>query len=143
MAEVQIANRSNKFLMHFRFMVTESYDYHEVDKTMMYYGTSLVKESDFPFNFYLLDLPQNTSGLWVKHLVQLWMANMPKGQWPNWLVGPTSPFSSIVINPSSSPPSMYLSYTPPPRVSRLATTTSLELPPVPVIPTSVPSTCCC
>uniref|UniRef100_A0AAQ4PUB8 Amino acid transporter heavy chain SLC3A1 n=1 Tax=Gasterosteus aculeatus aculeatus TaxID=481459 RepID=A0AAQ4PUB8_GASAC len=71
----------------YRFMVTESYDYHEVDKTMMYYGTSLVKESDFPFNFYLLDLPQNTSGLWVKHLVQLWMANMPKGQWPNWLVG--------------------------------------------------------
>uniref|UniRef100_A0A8D3BKW1 Amino acid transporter heavy chain SLC3A1 n=1 Tax=Scophthalmus maximus TaxID=52904 RepID=A0A8D3BKW1_SCOMX len=71
----------------YRFMVTQSYDYHEVDKTMMYYGTSLVKESDFPFNFYLMDLPQNTSGLWVQHLVHLWMANMPKGQWPNWLVG--------------------------------------------------------
>ncbi|XP_026165636.1 neutral and basic amino acid transport protein rBAT [Mastacembelus armatus] len=71
----------------YRFMVTESYDYHEVDKTMMYYGTPLVKESDFPFNFYLLDLPQNTSGLWVKHLVHLWMANMPRGQWPNWVVG--------------------------------------------------------
>uniref|UniRef100_A0A8C3GC05 Solute carrier family 3 member 1 n=1 Tax=Cyclopterus lumpus TaxID=8103 RepID=A0A8C3GC05_CYCLU len=71
----------------YRFMVTESYDYEEVDKTMMYYGTSLVKESDFPFNFYLLDLPQNTSGLWVQHLVQLWMDNMPKGQWANWLVG--------------------------------------------------------
>ncbi|XP_058507244.1 neutral and basic amino acid transport protein rBAT [Solea solea] len=71
----------------YRFMVTESYDYHEVEKTMMYYGTPLVKESDFPFNFYLLDLPQNTSGLWVQHLVQLWMANMPKGRWPNWVVG--------------------------------------------------------
>lgn len=71
----------------YRFMVTESYDYHEVDKNMMYYGTPLVKESDFPFNFYLLDLPQNTSGLWVKHLVDLWMANMPEGQWPNWVVG--------------------------------------------------------
>ncbi|XP_056291511.1 neutral and basic amino acid transport protein rBAT isoform X2 [Pseudoliparis swirei] len=71
----------------YRFMVTESYDYKEVDKTMMYYGTSLVKESDFPFNFYLLDLPQNTSGLWVQHLVQLWMDNMPEGQWANWLVG--------------------------------------------------------
>lgn len=69
-----------------RFMVTESYDYHEVDKTMMYYGTSLVKESDFPFNFYLLDLPHNTSGVWVKHLVHLWMGNMPRGQWPNWVV---------------------------------------------------------
>uniref|UniRef100_A0A8C4NXJ7 Amino acid transporter heavy chain SLC3A1 n=1 Tax=Dicentrarchus labrax TaxID=13489 RepID=A0A8C4NXJ7_DICLA len=71
----------------YRFMVTESYDYHEVDKTMMYYGTPLVKESDFPFNFYLLDLPQNTSGLWVQHLVHLWMANMPRGQWANWVVG--------------------------------------------------------
>ncbi|KAF3841886.1 hypothetical protein F7725_023837 [Dissostichus mawsoni] len=71
----------------YRFMVTESYDYHEVEKTMMYYGTPQVKESDFPFNFYLLDLPQNPSGMWVKHLVHLWMGNMPKGQWPNWVVG--------------------------------------------------------
>ncbi|KAM3863199.1 amino acid transporter heavy chain SLC3A1 [Diretmus argenteus] len=71
----------------YRVMMTESYDYHEVDKTMMYYGTPLVKESDIPFNFYLMDLSQNISGLWVKHLVHIWMANMPKGQWPNWVVG--------------------------------------------------------
>ncbi|XP_060943686.1 amino acid transporter heavy chain SLC3A1 [Limanda limanda] len=71
----------------YRFMVTESYDYQEVDKTMMYYGTSQVKESDFPFNFYLLDLPHNTSGLWVQQLVQLWMTNMPTGRWANWVVG--------------------------------------------------------
>ncbi|KAL3050569.1 hypothetical protein OYC64_012570 [Pagothenia borchgrevinki] len=71
----------------YRCMVTESYDYHEVEKTMMYYGTPQVKESDFPFNFYLLDLPQNPSGMWVKHLVHMWMGNMPKGQWPNWVVG--------------------------------------------------------
>lgn len=66
--------------------MTESYDYDEVWKTMMYYSTPLVKESDFPFNFYLLDLPQNTSGLWAKHLVHLWMGNMPKGKWANWVV---------------------------------------------------------
>ncbi|KAM9364108.1 amino acid transporter heavy chain SLC3A1 [Pholidichthys leucotaenia] len=71
----------------YRFMVTESYDYDEVYKTMMYYGTRLVKESDFPFNFYLLDLPHNTSGSWAKHLVDLWMSNMPRGKWPNWVVG--------------------------------------------------------
>nr|XP_057915021.1 neutral and basic amino acid transport protein rBAT [Doryrhamphus excisus] len=71
----------------YRLMVTESYDDQEVDKTMMYYGTPLVKESDFPFNFYLMDLPRNTSGLWLKHLVHLWMGNMPSGKWPNWLVG--------------------------------------------------------
>ncbi|XP_072292670.1 amino acid transporter heavy chain SLC3A1 [Eucyclogobius newberryi] len=71
----------------YRFMAIESYDYHEVEKTMMYYSTPLVKESDFPFNFYMLDLPQNTSGLWAKHLVDLWMSNMPKGEWANWVVG--------------------------------------------------------
>ncbi|XP_040904988.1 neutral and basic amino acid transport protein rBAT [Toxotes jaculatrix] len=71
----------------YRFMVTESYDYEEVYKTMMYYGTPLVREGDFPFNFYLLDLPYNTSGLWTQHLVHLWMANMPEGKWPNWVVG--------------------------------------------------------
>ncbi|XP_019715696.1 neutral and basic amino acid transport protein rBAT [Hippocampus comes] len=70
-----------------RLMVTESYDGSEVEKTMMYYGTPLAKESDFPLNLYLLDLPHNTSSSWVKHLVHLWMANMPAGRWPNWLVG--------------------------------------------------------
>lgn len=76
----------NNLWLHSRLMVTESYDYHEVKKTMMYYSTPLVKESDFPFNFYLLDLPQNNSGLWVKQLVDLWMANMPRGRWANWVV---------------------------------------------------------
>ncbi|XP_077437462.1 amino acid transporter heavy chain SLC3A1 [Vanacampus margaritifer] len=71
----------------YRLMVTDSFDGPEVEKTMMYYGTSLVKESDFPFNFYLVDLPVNTNGLWVKYLVHLWMSNMPTGRWPNWLVG--------------------------------------------------------
>ncbi|MEQ2222195.1 hypothetical protein ILYODFUR_023534 [Ilyodon furcidens] len=75
------------FVLLCRFMVTESYDYEEVEKTMMYYGTPLVTESDFPFNFYLLDLPHNTSGWWAKHLVDLWMSNMPRGKWPNWVVG--------------------------------------------------------
>lgn len=67
-------------------MVTESYDHHEVEKTMMYYSTPFVKESDFPFNFYLLDLPQNNSGLWAQQLVDRWMSNMPRGQWANWVV---------------------------------------------------------
>lgn len=78
----------HKFSLLSRFMVTESYDYHEVDKTMMYYSTPLVKEADFPFNFYLLDLPQNISGTWAKHLVNLWMGNMPTGLWANWVVSP-------------------------------------------------------
>ncbi|KAJ8359692.1 hypothetical protein SKAU_G00162170 [Synaphobranchus kaupii] len=70
-----------------RFMVTESYDYEEIEKTMMYYGTEIVKESDFPFNFYLLDLPKRLSGGGAFDLVNLWMTNMPKGKWANWVVG--------------------------------------------------------
>lgn len=76
------------FLPGCRVMVSESYDQQEVEKTMMYYSTPLVKESDFPFNFYLLDLPQNHSGLWLHSLVDLWMANMPGGLWANWVVRP-------------------------------------------------------
>uniref|UniRef100_A0A3B3QJC5 Amino acid transporter heavy chain SLC3A1 n=1 Tax=Paramormyrops kingsleyae TaxID=1676925 RepID=A0A3B3QJC5_9TELE len=71
----------------YRFMVTESYDYEEIDKTMMYYGTSFVRESDFPFNFYLLYLPKYLSGQGAFDLVNLWMSNMPEGKWPNWVVG--------------------------------------------------------
>ncbi|CAB1338432.1 unnamed protein product [Coregonus sp. 'balchen'] len=66
---------------------TESYDYEETEKTMMYYGTPYVKESDFPFNFYLMDLPTNLTGTGAQGLVNLWMANMPVGKWPNWVVG--------------------------------------------------------
>uniref|UniRef100_A0A8C1VJ08 Amino acid transporter heavy chain SLC3A1 n=1 Tax=Cyprinus carpio TaxID=7962 RepID=A0A8C1VJ08_CYPCA len=71
----------------YRFMVIECYDYEEIDKTMRYYGTSYVTESDFPFNFYLLYLPDDLSGNQAKSLVHLWMSNMPKGKWPNWVVG--------------------------------------------------------
>lgn len=77
---------STLLLLLCRFMVTEAYDFEEVDKTMMYYGTDLVREGDFPFNFYLLDLPHNMSGYWTKELVELWMSNMPTGKWPNWVV---------------------------------------------------------
>lgn len=86
MSEEACYHAQVKLLLCYRLMVTESYDYQEVDKTMMYYSNALVKESDFPFNFYLMDLPQNNSGWWVKHLVDLWLANMPSGQWANWVV---------------------------------------------------------
>ncbi|XDV50151.1 hypothetical protein PO909_019255 [Leuciscus waleckii] len=69
----------------YRFMVIECYDYEEIEKTMRYYGTNFAIESDFPFNFYLLYLPDDLSGNQAKGLVNLWMSNMPKGKWPNWV----------------------------------------------------------
>uniref|UniRef100_H3AQH9 Amino acid transporter heavy chain SLC3A1 n=1 Tax=Latimeria chalumnae TaxID=7897 RepID=H3AQH9_LATCH len=71
----------------YRFMVTESYDNEEIHKTMMYYGTPFIAEADFPFNFYLIDLHKNMSGDGAFTLVDSWMKSMPKGKWPNWVVG--------------------------------------------------------
>lgn len=95
-------SRSNNLWLHSRLMVTESYDAREVEKTMMYYSTPLTKESDFPFNFYLLDLPQNYTGFWVKQLVDLWMANMPREKWANWVVSVQSCSSTWCSLGSSS-----------------------------------------
>ncbi|XP_072121091.1 amino acid transporter heavy chain SLC3A1 isoform X2 [Mobula birostris] len=71
----------------YRFMMTESYDNEELQKTMMYYGTPIQQEADFPFNFYLIDLYKDLSGNGIFKLVDYWMRNMPTGKWPNWVVG--------------------------------------------------------
>ncbi|XP_078413315.1 amino acid transporter heavy chain SLC3A1 [Cetorhinus maximus] len=71
----------------YRFLVTESYDNEEIYKTMMYYGTPIQQEADFPSNFYLIDLYKDLSGNGVLKIVDYWMRNMPAGAWPNWVVG--------------------------------------------------------
>ncbi|XP_019371889.1 PREDICTED: neutral and basic amino acid transport protein rBAT [Gavialis gangeticus] len=70
----------------YRFMSTEANDLENIEETMMYYGTSFVREADFPFNFYLINM-KNLSGNSIFETVSLWMNNMPKGKWPNWAVG--------------------------------------------------------
>ncbi|GCB73360.1 amino acid transporter heavy chain SLC3A1-like [Scyliorhinus torazame] len=71
----------------YRFLMTESYDNEDIYKTMMYYGTPIQQEADFPFNFYLIDLYKEMSGNGVFKIVDYWMRNMPSGKWPNWVVG--------------------------------------------------------
>ncbi|XP_066553245.1 amino acid transporter heavy chain SLC3A1 [Amia ocellicauda] len=71
----------------YRFLMTDSYDGGEIEKSMMYYGTPLVKEADFPFNFYLVELLDAMSGNGAFSLVNTWLSNMPKGRWPNWVIG--------------------------------------------------------
>nr|XP_014430282.2 neutral and basic amino acid transport protein rBAT [Pelodiscus sinensis]XP_025041634.1 neutral and basic amino acid transport protein rBAT [Pelodiscus sinensis] len=70
----------------YRFMGTEANNLQNVEATMMYYGTSFIQESNFPFNFYLINM-ENLSGNSIFEIVSLWMKNMPKGKWPNWAVG--------------------------------------------------------
>uniref|UniRef100_UPI00358ECEA2 amino acid transporter heavy chain SLC3A1 isoform X2 n=1 Tax=Myxine glutinosa TaxID=7769 RepID=UPI00358ECEA2 len=71
----------------YRLMITESYDNSEIKKTMMYYGTNLQYEADFPFNFLLVDDQSNISVAAISKLLDIWMSNMPKDRWPNWVLG--------------------------------------------------------
>ena len=62
----------------------------ELDLLMKYYGTEDEPIADFPFNFYLsnnLSSRKDVTGNHLKTLIDLWLKNMPKGKWPNWLVG--------------------------------------------------------
>ncbi|NWJ00362.1 SLC31 protein, partial [Crypturellus undulatus] len=70
----------------YRFMSSDADDKEDTEATMMYYGTSFIQETDFPFNFYLINL-KNLSGNSVFEAVNSWMKNMPEGKWPNWAVG--------------------------------------------------------
>ncbi|XP_028676855.2 neutral and basic amino acid transport protein rBAT [Erpetoichthys calabaricus] len=71
----------------YRSMFTDSFDDNKIATTMLYYGSSRIKEADFPFNFYLTRLENQLYSRNVFELVDLWMANMPQGHWPNWMVG--------------------------------------------------------
>ena len=67
-------------------MGTQSYG--NVKTLSLYYGTKEKPEADFPFNFQMINLTQDTlSGIEVHRLVDDWLSNIPVGVWPNWVVG--------------------------------------------------------
>ncbi|XP_072017778.1 maltase A3-like [Amphiura filiformis] len=71
---------------NYRFMVTETYD--TPSKLVLYYGTEENPQADYPFNFQLIMLTEDTlSGTEVHRLVDDWMVSTPQGKWPNWVVG--------------------------------------------------------
>ncbi|XP_033635129.1 neutral and basic amino acid transport protein rBAT-like [Asterias rubens] len=71
---------------NYRFMVTESYDTHRA--LLPYYGTPNQPEADYPFNFGLTELTNETlSGKEIHNKVQDWMKDLPEGKWPNWVIG--------------------------------------------------------
>ena len=52
-----------------------------------YYGTKDEPGADFPFNFQMIKLTQNTlSGIEVHRIINDWLSNIPVGAWPNWVV---------------------------------------------------------
>ena len=63
-------------------MVVELYDFTNTHNMKFYdYGV------DYPFNFSLVDVTKDSDARDIFKLVDGWLANMPKGKWPNWVVG--------------------------------------------------------
>ncbi|KAL7638994.1 UNVERIFIED_CONTAM: hypothetical protein RMT77_010528 [Armadillidium vulgare] len=72
-----------------RFMTLEVYD-EDVKEIMKFYGNETNPVSDFPFNFFFINKLSGRSdvtGTRLKSIVDLWLDNMPKGKWPNWVLG--------------------------------------------------------
>ncbi len=66
-----------------RFLIGETYD--SVSVVVKYYGHN-GNEMSFPFNFILLSI-QEWSGVQVSQKVAEWIDALPRGAWPNWVLG--------------------------------------------------------
>lgn len=66
--------------------------YSPIDKVMGYYGNDTAPGAHFPFNFlFIHDLNRQSDAYAVADMIKLWMKNMPKKMWPNWVVSPGRP----------------------------------------------------
>ncbi|XP_050543464.1 maltase 2-like isoform X6 [Daktulosphaira vitifoliae] len=69
-----------------RLLVVECYS--PFNQTMKYYGNSTVPGAHFPFNFMLIiNFNRQSNANQLQTLVTKWIKNMPKGMWPNWVLG--------------------------------------------------------
>lgn len=68
----------------FRLMLTEAYT--SINYTMMYYSQETPR-AHMPFNFnMILYLNKSSSAIDIKNVINMWIDNMPTGQWANWVV---------------------------------------------------------
>ncbi|XP_072050104.1 alpha-glucosidase-like [Amphiura filiformis] len=69
---------------NYRFLGTQAYG--NATALSLYYGSKDEPEADFPFNFQMIMLKQETlSGIEVHRLIDEWLTNIPHGAWPNWV----------------------------------------------------------
>ncbi|XP_023718249.2 probable maltase isoform X2 [Cryptotermes secundus] len=69
-----------------KIMMTEAYM--PVEKLMAYYGNKSHPIAHFPLNFALISASQkNITAQSIYTAVSTWMNNLPKGAWPNWVIG--------------------------------------------------------
>lgn len=65
-------------------MLAEAYAY--INYTMMYYSGE-TRRAHMPFNFnFITYLNKTPSAADIRDSIYLWLDNMPRGQWPNWVV---------------------------------------------------------
>lgn len=65
-------------------MLVEAYA--SINYTMMYYGQA-TRRAHMPFNFnFITYLNKTSSAVDMKDTINLWLDNMPQGQWANWVV---------------------------------------------------------
>lgn len=71
-------------LYFYRLMLTEAYA--SIEYTMLYYSQEKPR-AHMPFNFNFISyLNKTSSANDIINTVNLWLDNMPHGQWPNWVV---------------------------------------------------------
>lgn len=69
-----------------RILMMEAYG--DVASNMKYYHAGV----EFPFNFGLLDIKNDSTPQNVKDLIDPWMSSMPKGATANWVVSTSKIF---------------------------------------------------
>ncbi|XP_060864581.1 maltase 2-like [Metopolophium dirhodum] len=68
-----------------RLMLVEAYA--SINYTMMYYSQQ-TRRAHMPFNFnFITYLNKTSSAVDIKDTINLWLDNMPPGQWANWVLG--------------------------------------------------------
>ncbi|XP_076066190.1 maltase A3-like [Oratosquilla oratoria] len=72
-----------------KLLMAQAYS-NDIQDVMKYYGNDTDPLADFPFNFCLVEKVQNRSdvtGTRLKKIIDEWFDNLPKGKWPNWVLG--------------------------------------------------------
>lgn len=69
-------------------MIVEAYT--TIENTMKYYKNETQVRANMPFNFGLIsELNDQSDAIKFSNVVHNWLDNMPKMQWPNWVVNGT------------------------------------------------------